>query len=388
MTSDLDLAVKGVLDQHVPRRERAYGDWEDVLRRAEVVASAGTGTAQDVLEWPQPRSKRRFLHCRRVWVLAAAVLAAVAIVSSAFGWTSRLLDLVAGQPAPPRVKRAFALEKEARKRVLPIFRQEASGVVVAQAHGVIGLDSSVGPVILWAAPTRTGGVCWVVEIKRLDALAGRPTASANCSSRPPTADDPFDYSLSKTLVGDRYLELVMGRVLPEVSTVEVRDADESETLTIVEGFYLHELGTGSDPITLIALDRGGTEIRRQEIRRLEPIPRPDPVGPERVLIRFQTAAGFTLSFALARGENGSLCQMTRYRGSEGLTCGTRSTHACGARRDQRSSRPQERAAGRKAARYPERCCGLRRYDPGPRVHERHGRFDTAHRAVRPVRDPA
>jgi len=63
-------------------------------------------------------------------------------------------------------------------------------------------------------------------------------------------------------------------------------------------------------------------LRRHEIQRLEPIPRPGPVGPERVVIRLQTAAGFPLSFSLAHAENSELCQITRYRGGEGLTCGS------------------------------------------------------------------
>ncbi len=285
-------------------------------------------TLEAALAEPLRAPRRSLWRSRRMWVLIAVTLGAVAAVSSAFGWTSRLIDVIAGQPAPPRIKRTFALENEARERVLPIFRRQAmSDTIIEQAHGVIGFDSSVGPVILWAAPTRGGGLCWLIEIKRADELAGRPTSNPNCSPQLRRVDAPLAYGFSRTLVGDRYLALIegrlQGRLQANVTSLELRYGDgRSEMVPIAEGFFLQELRVESEPILLIARDRSGAEVKRLEVQAFELIPPPGPVGPERILIRVETDAGFPLTFSLARTENGELCQLTHYPGGGlGRTCG-------------------------------------------------------------------
>jgi hypothetical protein len=243
-------------------------------------------------------------------------------VSSAFGWPARVLDAITGEPAAPRVKTVFVLENEARERVLPIFRRQASvDTIVEQAHGVIGIDTSVGPVNLWAAPTRGGGVCWIVEIERLDELHGRPTSNPNCNPRPIRKDSVIEYSLGRTVVGDRrYLNLIEGRVRDDVTSVDLHYANgEIETLVVVEGFFLHE--PRATPNALVARDRRGAEIERRQIRAIGPIVFPTLVGPERVLIRLTTASGWPLTFSVAPAENDALCQFTRFRGTVSRTCG-------------------------------------------------------------------
>jgi hypothetical protein len=279
----------------------------------------------------QQRPRRRFAPSRRVWILAAAALAAVVVASSAFGWTSRLIDAIAGEPAPSPVKRAFAVHNDARARqVMPLFRRSPlSDVIVEETHGVLGINTSVGPVIIWAAPTRGGGICWIVDIERMQRPNEVPNAGGGCNPTPLPPDVPLHYSVSGRRVGDRYLQLLEGRVSVGVASVELRYPDgRSETLPVFERFFLTELRGESRPNLLIARDSRGDETNRRKMDgpgMTSGIPGPEgipkQVGPERVVIRLETSTGHPLTLSLAPAEGGQQCQITRYRGGMGRGCG-------------------------------------------------------------------
>lgn len=266
----------------------------------------------------EPRSWRS----RRGWVLAAAVLIGVVAVSSALGWTNRLLTWVAGEPAPPEVMHGFAVQNEGRARALPIFRgSPANDVIAEKAHGVIGIESSMGRVIMWAAPTRGGGVCWMVDIER----ARRPTGGASCSPTPFRRKTDLGYGVRRTRVGDRYLALVEGRVGAAIASVELRYADGvRRRLRVLEGFFLDELHGDSELTLVIGRDARGTEVARRKAGaplRVGPEAVPKPVGPERAVIRHRSASGHHLTFSLAPGPNGWVCESTHYRGIVTGGCG-------------------------------------------------------------------
>jgi hypothetical protein len=50
-----------------------------------------------------------------------------------------------------------------------------------------------------------------------------------------------------------------------------------------------------------------------------------PIGPYRKLIEIKTSAGHPLTFAVAPGTNGSVCERTLYRGRQAWGCGHGST---------------------------------------------------------------
>src|SRR5688500_13870769 len=92
-------AVKEFRSQ-VPDRDAAA---REAVRGALVAAMAAT-----------ERRQRPRWHSRVALAAAAAGLVGVVAVSSAFGWAGRLVDLIAGEPAPPRIKQAFAVDNDAR----------------------------------------------------------------------------------------------------------------------------------------------------------------------------------------------------------------------------------------------------------------------------------
>lgn len=261
---------------------------------------------------------------RRVWVLAAAVLIGVVTVSSALGWTSRLVTWVSGEPAPPEIVHGFALHNV--RQPIPIFRDSPQNeVIVEQAHGVIGIESSLGPVYMWAAPTRGGGVCSMLDIVKARSPDGMPRGGAGCSPTPLRRPNELGYGINGTRVGDRYLALVHGRAGAAIASVELQYADGVQRkLRVLEGFFLDELRGGSRLAFVIGRDAQGAEVARRPAGgglRVGPGAIPKPVGPPRTVIRLESSSGHKLTFSLAPGPDGQVCESTRYRGSVGGGCG-------------------------------------------------------------------
>lgn len=274
------------------------------------------------------KPKRRW----RGWILAAAALAAVVAASSAFGWTSRLIDAIAGEPAPAPVKQAFELRNDARARQVMIFRGSAANdVIVERAHGVMALNTSMGRVFVWAAPTRGGGSCWMIEIERLRRADGAPNGPGSCQPTPLPAKIPLHYGVFGSRVGDRYLQLLEGQVSVGVASVELQYPDgSSETVAVFERFFLTELRGESPPTVLVARDSEGNVVERKDLDAggrsstlgpVGPEAIPKQTGPELVVIRVETSTGHPLTLSLAPAEDGQLCTIERFRGSRSGTCG-------------------------------------------------------------------
>jgi hypothetical protein len=262
----------------------------------------------------------------RGFLTACAVLAAVGAAAAASGLAGRLIDSDAGEPAPAPVRRQPDLASR-RPLVIPWFRQQPeSRAIAARARGVLAIDTSVGPVYVWVAPTRGGGSCRMIDIEANTLPDGSPNLSGTCSPRPARSDGPF---LSGPVDGATFvsrgdLRLLHGRVGAEVASVELRfDGGGTAMLRPVEGFFLRELRPGEEPVAVVAHDASGRELGRR------PMPGPRsfrrdlafPTGPYRNVIEIDTSAGFPMTFAVAPGTNGSVCERTIYRGAQAWGCG-------------------------------------------------------------------
>ena len=209
--------------------------------------------------------------------------------------------------AAPAPKRETA-GRDRREVIVP--RQPEAGVIAAKTRRVLAVETSVGPVALWAAPTRAGGECWLLDID----------SGAACSPAPAHADYVIRPWQSETYVGDRTIRLLSARVTPKVASVEIRFADgATEDVRPTGGFVVRELRGGEEPQLVIARDDQGRELRRRPM----PGPRsfrrelPFPTGKYRNVI---TRKRMTL--AVAPGTNGTVCRRTVYRGSRSWGCGS------------------------------------------------------------------
>jgi hypothetical protein len=211
------------------------------------------------------------------------------------------------ETAAPAAKRETAA-RDRREVIVP--RQPEARVIAAKTRRVLAVETSAGPVALWAAPTRAGGQCWLLDID----------SGAACSPAPALADFVIRPWQSETNVGGLTLRLLSARVTPEVASVTIRFADgTTDDVRPTGGFFVRELRGDDEPQLVIAHDEQGRELRRRPM----PGPRsfrrelPFPTGDYRNVIALKTT-----TLAVAPGTNGTVCRRTVYRGSRSWGCGS------------------------------------------------------------------
>ena len=181
-----------------------------------------------------PRLTRRRLA---VAVLVASFALAGGVAGSAFGLGDRLLELVAGTPAPPPVTERL-VEEATAERITPLFSGKPN-VDAERAHGVLGVETSAGPVLLWTAPTEDGPVCYFLEVVRASERAGRPHGASRCIAR---AWRGITWQRSRVPMGDRSLLLLAGYTSGDVASIWLQSPQGAiRRLPIGERFFLGEL---------------------------------------------------------------------------------------------------------------------------------------------------
>ena len=101
---------------------------------------------------------------RRGLVLVAAPLILFVGAGAAFALGDRIFDLVRGKPAPPAFSEVMARFHD-QQGLPPEYRRRVEGFAIAgEWRGVLGMQTTIGPFAVWAAPTRNGGLCWQAVI--------------------------------------------------------------------------------------------------------------------------------------------------------------------------------------------------------------------------------
>jgi hypothetical protein len=123
---------------------------------------------------------------RRVALVALVAAAAALLVAPAFGIGGRLLDLIHGPPAPPAVQTSFAADDARREQFFADaaaagveIHDRFSHTIPGEARGVAAVETSDGPIYLWAAPTEDGRQCWLIQTGE-DPATGRPGGFGSC----------------------------------------------------------------------------------------------------------------------------------------------------------------------------------------------------------------
>jgi hypothetical protein len=267
-------------------------DWFEVRRRAGSI-----------------RARRRN---RRLLAIAAALAILTAlVVNPALGIGERLLEFVEGDPAPKSIKEQFELvENPPPLRVghRVFARPKPPPADLSAAHLAVALDSSVGPVYLWAAPTAGGGACTALEIVALPPMPnGRPNIGVNCGSAP-TRERSIDVGAGGTRVDDKSsLHYIEGRVHASIARLEVTLSDGAEVpLRLVEGFFLAELPSTVTAVEFRGFDADGRLVERVHVP--PPIPRMrQPHESYREAASIRLYSGREARIEAARGEAGTLC---------------------------------------------------------------------------------
>jgi hypothetical protein len=278
-----DAALDRALDELVPESWDAFADWDDALRRA--------GIGGDVRE---SAASRRWLRRRLVPAVAIAVLLVALIVTPAFGIGGFLLDLIGrtnvpfsgGKSAPVDVKRNFF--------DLTLFSPPGMGpeAIASQARRVGVFRVRGRERILYVAPTRRGGYCWIFAEAFGGCHATRPIAGPRRSQSGAVnpwrlgvtwQGPPIRLTPRGTRVASQQHTTQVGGDLRAASahTLQVEYEDDSTgdipfiyvSKPIDAGFFLYAIPSGHKrPGTRVravrVLDSEGNVLARQPIRYL------------------------------------------------------------------------------------------------------------------------
>jgi hypothetical protein len=296
------------------------------LRPAQGDDGRAMESARSALRRAVDASRRRRWTRPRILVAVAVVAAGGTTAAAASGLGGRVIDFVAGEPAPPPVQRQLDLMSR-HKSVVPWFRANPkSRAVASKARGVLAIDTSVGPVYLWVAPTRGGGRCYLIDIVANSLPDGSPNGGGGCDPGPRPAKPAVLVGQGGTRTPNGMFTFLHGTVAANVASVQVRfSSGKSAELEPAEGFILRELSEGEDPVLVIAHDEHGKELGRHRMQNWRPGPSdiPKPVGPWRTLIEIETSWGYPMTLEVAPGANGTVCTQTRYRGARSTGCSPR-----------------------------------------------------------------
>lgn len=253
---------------------------------------------------------------RRLAILVAVL--AVLVATPAFGIGQRLVDVIAGEPAPEEVKSELRRRNEVPEPVLELIDDLSPGVDADKARGVMSVQTTRGPVNLWVAPTKEGGFCAYVETATggsslcgNDADFGLPRPGLSADLRPLDARNDADNRLA------------FGRIVGWKPADRVQlELDDGRRLRarVARGWLMGELPEGAT-LVRIHLWRAGAVVATQEMLPPKPPPAvPDP-DDYRAVLEVETLTGDTAVLSVAPAPPGQQCYRVSSRSTESATCG-------------------------------------------------------------------
>jgi hypothetical protein len=195
----------------------------------------------------------------------ALALAGLIVVPAAVAVAAKVIDLFEGTPAPPPVAAAFAMRnKEADTATREGFAAKFPSVDVGRAHGVVEIQTGDGPEDLWIAPNDQGGQCGFIDFARDAPGPDGQFGFGGCdtSTRPAS-----NINWGAVWVEPHpSLMTVYGHVLVDATRLELTLADGStQSLPVIEGFFLASLDKGAKVRQLVAYDGAGAEVARENV---------------------------------------------------------------------------------------------------------------------------
>ena len=226
----MDAYLDGLLDELVTAEPREA--WHEVL-----------GLAR--------RSQRRY-------IAVVAVVATLGLVPAT--WAA--VNAFEGTPAPQSIVQNFVRWNAEAPNLAFVnpktgFARHVPRADTTKTHGVLQLDTSDGPLDLWAAPTSVGnGTCWFVGWES-DVAAERALGHGTCTQGDDPAIDPEtwgDASHPSYTVLD-------GSVTGSETTLHVTLTDgRTTTLPVVEHLFLGALPPGSELASIAGRDASGNVV--------------------------------------------------------------------------------------------------------------------------------
>src|SRR5713226_4194016 len=248
---------------------------------------------------------------RRRYVFALVFAGAALLVAGAYAIAR---EFVVGAPAPTSVKHQFAGIGIFRGELIPLPHQPL-GIIADKARVAAVLQSSVGPVYLFVAPTKSRGTCQFVWIASMRMPDGRPNMSGGCGSR-----DRFGVGFSLTNVHGQYLRLAVGWVGFSARTVVIGYDHGEQRIHVKPPWLLAEIRR--TPVSVIAYDVSGRVVGRNP--KPSPVTRKpeEPLGADHPVITVQTRYTHRpMTISVARGSRGGRCVTFELPGGSAGSCG-------------------------------------------------------------------
>jgi hypothetical protein len=197
-----------------------------------------------------PRNSRRVRRPRRVLLLAALV----SLLLAPAAWAA--VRAFEGTPAPQVIQQNFSYNRVTVNPTTGSILDFLPAADASKAHGVLQLQTSDGPLDLWAAPeTHGNGTCWFVgwesDINIHAIGTGACTDSNDAAITPETYKDASHPSYT----------LLVGSVTGPETTLDVTLTDDSTTtLPVAEHLFLGALPPGSQLASITGRDATGNVV--------------------------------------------------------------------------------------------------------------------------------
>lgn len=228
----MDAYLDGLLDELVTAEPREA--WHEVLDRSR-------------------RSRRRYI---------AVIVAVAAFILAPATWAA--VNAFQGTPAPHSIMQSFVRWNAEAPNLAFInpqtgFERHVPLADATKAHGVVQLETSDGPLDMWAAPESDGsGSCWFIAWES-DVHGGTPTGSGGCAQGDQAAIAPATVSF----VTHPAYTILDGSVTGPETTLDVTLTDgDTTTLPVVEHLFLGALPHGSSPASIVGRDANGNVVAR------------------------------------------------------------------------------------------------------------------------------
>lgn len=228
-----EAMIDDLLDAYAPAVEQ-LPDWNGVLRRAR-------------------RARRRS-------VVLAVAAAALVVAPAAYA----VVRAFEGRPAPPQIRSGFSQSNRMadlmnRFAIKRGFHLREPHALVSTAHGVLQVQTSVGPLDLWAARSTSGGFCWFVDYEA-DLKSGRPPLGGGGCDQGSPPPSKITYS-TEWMLKHPAIQQLMGRVFVRARSVRVQLSDGSAVkLPVAEGFFLGSIPNHVHVRRVAAFDARGRRV--------------------------------------------------------------------------------------------------------------------------------
>jgi hypothetical protein len=196
---------------------------------------------------------------RRPRLAVAALVAGLVLVPAALAFGARLADWFHGKPAPASIRQDFVkfnadMQQMAGTSAKAGFVRKAPQAIAARAHGVLALRTSDGPVYLWAAPRRGGGICWLAQFAAKESLF-----TSSCDEMwPPGRRLTFGTFGGALFPSEQF---IFGRALGGAAKVVVALSNgEKANLPVVEGLFIGAFPRHVHPLEVASYNAAGVRV--------------------------------------------------------------------------------------------------------------------------------